>query len=58
MGVHDHPTVVRVNPHRHNATLHTLWLNDNQIDDVGAAAIGEELRFVHTYCACASLLLV
>ena len=35
-----------VNPHRHNATLQTLNLGNNQIGAVGAAAIGEGLRCV------------
>jgi hypothetical protein len=37
-----------VTPHRHNATLHTLELEDNHIGDVGAAAIVEGLRCVDT----------
>ncbi len=40
-----------VNPHRPNATLHTLELEGNQIGDVGAAAIVEGLRCVPTYRA-------
>jgi hypothetical protein len=59
MGVHDHPTVwACVNPHRHNTTLHTLELDDNQIGAVGASAIGEGFQCVHTYRAFASLLLM
>ena len=52
------PCGVYVSPHRHNATLHTLYLENNQIGDVGAAAIGEGLRCVHTVRAVFSLLLV
>ena len=52
------PCGVYVSPHRHNATLHTLELFNNQIGAVGAAAIGEGLRCVPTSRACASLLWV
>ncbi len=50
--------VVCVTSHRHNATLHTLKMTENQIGDVGAAAIGEGLRCVPTSRVLASLLLV
>ena len=52
------PCGVYVSPHRHNATLHTLKLERNEIGDVGAASIGEGLRCVHTDRATASWLLV
>ncbi len=58
MGVHGHPIVWRVTPHSRNATLHTLDFSDNQISDVGAAAIGEGLRCVFTSRTFASWLLV
>ena len=38
--------MVHLNPHRHNATLRTLYLQDNLIGDVGAVVIGEGLRCV------------
>ncbi len=39
-----------MNPPRHNATLHALHLQGNEIGDIGAAAIGEGLRCVHFHC--------
>jgi hypothetical protein len=50
--------VSRVNPRRHNATLHALGLGANQFGDVGAVVIGEGLRCVHTYRLLASMLWV